>query len=182
MTIAAAALVVAAVASTVAYRHRVAQADALGVRSASEVRARVPATPLKASELFDPGATLEVSAKARALDGKRVRIVGFMAQMELPPKGGFFLSPRPVHCDEAGGGTADLPPESVMVIANSARNREVPFMEGALEMTGVFDVGNRADSDGRVSAFRLILDGPLDTELPVDAGALSNANTTRKDG
>jgi hypothetical protein len=87
-----------------------------------------------------------------------VRLVGFMAQLELPPRGAFYLVPRPVRCDESGAGTADLPPESVLVLSASSAGRVVPFLAGALELTGTLELGNQPDSEGRVSAFRLRLD------------------------
>lgn len=103
---------------------------------------------------------LEPTAKATRLVGKRVRMVGFMARMEISPTGAFYLVPRQVHSDEAGGGTADLPPQSVLVISPSAAGQRVPHIEGPVEVTGTLELGNRADEDGRVSAIRLILDDP----------------------
>ena len=103
---------------------------------------------------------LKPSATLLQLNGKRVRLIGFMAQMETPPIGAFYLCPRPVTCDEAGGGTADLPPESVFVIVRSLTGKEVPFIPRAVEVTGLLEVGNRQEADGRVSFIRLVLDGP----------------------
>jgi hypothetical protein len=113
---------------------------------------------LEFAEFFDPGAGLHPSQKLRSLVGQRVRLVGFMAQMELPPTGAFYLAPRPVRCDESGGGTADLPPETVLVVSASSAGQVVPFLSGALELTGTLELGNQTDSEGRVSAFRLRLD------------------------
>jgi hypothetical protein len=113
---------------------------------------------LEFSEFFEPGAGLRPSAKLRSLAGKRVRLVGFMAQLELPPTGAFYLVPRPLHCDESGGGTADLPPESVLVLSAASTGKVLPFLEGALQLTGTFELGNAPDSEGRVAAFRLRLD------------------------
>lgn len=137
----------------------------------------LPTAPtLALKELFRPGGdALVPSDKTTKLAGQRVRMTGFMAHMEIPPKGAFFLVPYPVHCDEAGGGTADLPPESVLVISESARGREIPWMRGPLEMTGILEVGNRADEDGRVSAFRLFLDGPLETQVALTHNVASGA-------
>ena len=87
-----------------------------------------------------------------------MRLVGFRAQLELPPTGAFYLVPRPIHCDESGGGTADLPPESVLVLSPASTGKVVPFLEGALELTGTFELGSAPDSEGRVAAFRLRLD------------------------
>jgi hypothetical protein len=117
------------------------------------------ATPLALRELLDSGPKLRPSAKARALDGKRVRIAGFMAELEEPMAGAFYLVPRPLRLDESGGGTGDLPLESVLVIVPGSEGKPVPHVDGALEGTGVLEVGNRADPEGRVSNFRLHLDG-----------------------
>ena len=121
-----------------------------------------PAAPLAFGEILETGERLAPSRRVLDLAGKRVRLVGFMAQMELPPRGGFYLTARPVHCDEAGGGTADLPPDSVRVVVRSARGDEVPFLKGPIEITGELEVGNAVDDEGRVSAFRLVLDRPTE--------------------
>jgi hypothetical protein len=135
-------------------------AGAPGSRPAAQATAAAePAERLELRELLEPGPVLKPSVKAVSLTGKRVRLVGFMAQMELPPKGGFYLVPRPLHVDEAGSGTADLPPDSVLVVSRSTAGQTLPFMQGALEVTGILEIGNRADEDGRVSAIRLLLDG-----------------------
>jgi hypothetical protein len=117
-----------------------------------------PAVPLAFAELLDPGPALRPSAKALALDGKRVRIVGFMADMEEPMAGAFYLVPRPIKLDESGAGTGDLPLESLLVEVVQAEGRVLPHADGALEGTGVLEVGNRADDHGRSSNFRLRLD------------------------
>jgi hypothetical protein len=117
-----------------------------------------PAQRLAFGEFFEPGSGLRPSQKLRSLVGQRVRLVGFMAQLELPPTGAFYLAPRPVRCDESGGGNADLPPESVLVISHSSAGRVVSFLAGALELTGTFELGSEPDSEGRMSSFRLRLD------------------------
>src|SRR5262249_15139878 len=101
-----------------------------------------PAPELPFADVVAPGAELRISARARALDGARVRVMGFMANMELPPRGGLYLVPRPVHCDEAGGETADVPLESVLVVAPSTKEKRSRSYPGALEVTGTFEVGN----------------------------------------
>jgi hypothetical protein len=101
---------------------------------------------------------LAPSAKARALDGKRVRVIGFMAEMEEPIRGAFYLVARPTRLDESGGGTGDLPLDSILVAVPGSEAKLIPHVEGALEGTGVLEVGNRADAQGRVSNFRLRLD------------------------
>ena len=143
-----------------------------------------PSVPrLDLNGLFAAGAGLRPSAEALALSGKRVRFVGFMAEMELSPKGGFYLVPRPVHCDEAGGGTADLPPASVLVNVKSAGLAALPHVPGALEGTGIFEIGKYDDGLGRVAHFRIRLDEPpgglTGKNAPVNADAkLENPKPT----
>ena len=121
-------------------------------------RSLEPAAPLALRELLEPGAKLRPSSKARSLDGQRVRIAGFMAQLEEPIKGGFYLVPRPMSLDESGAGTGDLPLESVLVLVPGSTDKVIPHLPGALEGTGILEVGNRSDDEGRVSNFRLRLD------------------------
>jgi hypothetical protein len=113
-------------------------------------------------DLVAPDARLAPSSKARALQGKRVRLVGFMAQMEEPPRGAFYLASHPVRCDEGGAGTGDLPPDAVRVVVRNAASEEVPFYPGRIEVSGVLAIGNEVDDAGRTSFFRLVLDRPED--------------------
>ena len=115
---------------------------------------------LLAGELLAPGPRLAPSARARALDGQRVRLAGYMAELEEPPRGAFYLSPRPVRCDEGGAGTGDLPPDAVRVVVRAAPGAVLPHVPGPIVATGVLVIGNAADADGRVSLFRLVLERP----------------------
>ncbi|MGZ6130983.1 MAG: hypothetical protein ACXWLF_03095 [Myxococcaceae bacterium] len=115
--------------------------------------------PLAFSELVRPTSTALVpTAKLLSLKGRRVRLTGFMARMELPSKGAFWLTQSPVFCDEAGAGTGDLPPSAVFVVVRSLAGEPVPFTPRLLEVTGVLEVGYRAEPDGRATHIRLILD------------------------
>lgn len=128
-------------------------------RSTAATTTIAPPVTLTFRDFFEPMAReLKPSAKLLGLNGKHVRITGFMAQMEEAPRGAFYLCPRPVFCDEAGGGTADLPPDAVRVIVRSAKGKEIAFTPQLLEATGILEVGNRTDENGVVSAVRLILD------------------------
>ncbi len=104
----------------------------------------------------------KLSRRLLDLSGQRVKLVGFMAKMEVAPKGAFYLTPRPVSCDEEGGGTADLPPEAVYVVVRSSAGKEIPHSPRALEVTGLLDVGYRVGEDDRVTHIRLLLDRPDD--------------------
>ena len=121
---------------------------------------RPAAIPISFSEFLQDSTVLAPSARLLSLNGKRVRLVGFMARMEVPPRGGFYLCPPPVSADESGGGTADLPVESVLVVMRSARGREVAYRPGPLEVIGILQVGSRTDEEGRVAGFQITLDPP----------------------
>jgi hypothetical protein len=119
--------------------------------------------PLKFSEFFEKSdTTLKPTQHLLSLNGKHVKIDGFMAHMEEGPTGVFYICPQPTFCDEEGGGTADLPPESVRVIVRSMKNEQVNFIPHAISVIGVLQVGYHQDDDGTVSNIRLILDGPGD--------------------
>lgn len=101
---------------------------------------------------------LKATPKLLSMNGRHVRLVGYMAHMEAAPKGVFFLCPHPTFCDEEGAGTADLPPEAVRVTVRGARGQQLPFSARPLIVTGVLQIGPRAEADGQVSSLRLILD------------------------
>ncbi|NWJ40289.1 MAG: hypothetical protein HXX12_04875 [Geothrix sp.] len=114
-------------------------------------------------DFFDVSAQeLKPSARLLEFAGRRVKLAGFMAKMEVAPKGAFYLTPRPVSCDEEGGGTADLPPEAVYVTVRSSVGQEIPYTPRALEVTGLLEVGYHVEPDDRVTHIRLLLDRPQD--------------------
>jgi hypothetical protein len=134
-------------------------AAALVLSVSSGATPAAPATPVSFEEFFDPSPReLLPSAKLRSLEGQRVRLVGYMARLEQPMVGGFFLASRPVVCDEAGEGTADLPPSAVFVVMRAYDGKEVPFSPRLLEVTGRLEIGARNEPDGRVTRLRLVLD------------------------
>lgn len=123
-------------------------------------RAAAP-VPLAFTEFFvPPPAPLELSSKMQTLNGKRVKLQGYMVKMENPMAGAFYLTQHPTFCDEEGAGTADLPPACVRVIVRGAKNRTLGFVGRPLIVTGLLQVGAQTEADGQVSHFRLILDGP----------------------
>jgi hypothetical protein len=133
--------------------YRLVIAAVLGLAPAAE--------PLSFHEFFEPSAQeLRPSARLLNLNGKRVRLIGYMAQMDDPPKGGFYLCGSPVFAAEGGAGTADLPPDAVLVVVKSAQGQALAHMPRLLEVTGVLDIGPLVDEGGRVSRIRILLDGP----------------------
>ena len=116
------------------------------------------ATSISFDEFFEAQRSdLTPSSKLMGLNKKRVKLVGFMAQMELPLEGSFYLVPHPVFCDEEGGGNADLPPGSVLVVVPSLSKQAIPFIPGPIEVVGILSLGNE-EKEGRVSGIRVTLD------------------------
>ncbi len=140
-----------------------------------------PAADLSFAELFDGGpGPLRPSERLLSLAGRRVRMVGFMAHMEDPPAGAFWLVPRPVACDESGGGVGDLPPDAVRVVVRSAAGTPVGFVPGALAVTGLLELGNAADAEGHVSALRIVLDRPADLRPRASSRRPASAPTSSR--
>jgi hypothetical protein len=107
-----------------------------------------------------------LSPTTEALAGKRVRIRGYMVQMEDPPKGAFYVAARPVFQDESGGGTGDIPPASVRVRVREAEGAQVPWTPRPIEVVGTLEIGREEDAEGRVSFVRLVLEEPFPAAKP----------------
>src|SRR5262245_23045666 len=104
---------------------------------------------------------LEPTEKLRSLDGKRVRMCGYMVRQEKPPVSTFLFAPIPVQIHEHDNGLADdLPPATVRVAVPTCREKPVPFAADLMALTGTLHLGNRAEADGRVTFARLELDAP----------------------
>ena len=113
---------------------------------------------LSFGELFEKQGDLRPSQRVQQLAGKRVRVEGFMARMEQSPKGAFWLCRKPLEIDEGGGGTGDLPVESILVLLTPRTDREAPPLRGPLRVEGKLEVGRQQAPDGTLSLFRIVLD------------------------
>lgn len=137
--------------------------------SATAGATRLPALPdgveaLTFNELFQQPIGprgLEFSDKLRRLDGRRVRILGYMVEQSQPAPHCLLLSPRPVelHEDEWGF-SEDLPATTIHAFVSADSPALVPFTPGPLLLTGTLSIGNRAEADQRISTVRLQLDAP----------------------
>jgi hypothetical protein len=133
-------------------------------------------TELKFSEFFvtpigDRGLT--VTEKLRSLDGKRVRMLGFMVRQEDALPGKFLFTAIPVQLADHDAALADdLPPATVYVTVPTCRDRQIPYAPGPMLLTGTLSVGNREEEDGRISIVRLALDPPTrgETKAPLASG------------
>jgi hypothetical protein len=124
---------------------------------------------------------LEPTPKLLALDGKRVRIVGYMVQQESVPKGSFLLSPLPaLISDEDESLADDLPASAIRIELPGAPALAVPPLTGLLQLTGTLRVGMRTDAaTGRATPAQLVLDAADQRELQRLTQAAANAHASR---
>ena len=126
-------------------------------------------TDLKFRELFKlpiGPQGLEPTEKLLGLEGKPVRLVGYMVRQEEPTPGVFIFSPLPVSLGDQDEALADDLPASTIFVHIEADGAQVaPYIPGLLRLTGILSVGNREEADGRVSSVRLRLDPALARDL-----------------
>ncbi len=112
-------------------------------------------------DLFRPPGRygLEYTERARSLDGKTVRLLGFMVRRDKPVPGTLLLTPYPMSLPEREYAQADeLPPTTVLVTVPDRAGQAVPYTPGPLLLTGTLRLGNREEPDGRRFDVRLELD------------------------
>jgi hypothetical protein len=151
-------------------------------RPSQQLRAKVaalPAPPEGVSDLFfdeffklpvGPKG-LEMTERLTSLDGKQVRILGFMVKNPQSTPWTLTLAPMPLAIHEKDFGQAeDIPPATVRVILPRSPSPVTPFTPGLLLLTGRLEVGDREEGDGRRSLVRLHLDPPA-RPTPTDTAA-----------
>jgi hypothetical protein len=152
-------------------------ADALAI--GLEDAGKLPASPegvteIKFTEFYQMPVGprgLELTDKARALAGRRVRLLGFMVEQDEPAPGVAILAPYALTTSEHEYGLCDdLPPAVVFVTVPAFRGKAVPYTPGPLLLTGRLEVGPHEEADGRVSHLRLVLDAEAPPALAASAG------------
>lgn len=110
---------------------------------------------------------LEPTKALRRLDGKRVRLVGYMVQQRTPLAGGFLLSPLPVAAgDEDESLADDIPASAIFVSLPHGAAATVPSLPGLLAITGTLRLGTREiPAAERVVAVRIELDAEPERAL-----------------
>jgi hypothetical protein len=118
---------------------------------------------LRLSKIFNPVGPrgLEISATVRRLEGREVRVAGYMVRSDAAVSGAFLLSPVPVQLHDGDGLADDLPAATVLV--EGLIHRPIAYTPRQLTVTGVLHLGPREEPDGRISFVRLLVD-----ELPLD--------------
>jgi len=141
-------------------------------------------TELKFNEFFvSPVGTrgLELTDKLRGLDGRKVRILGYMAHREAQPPGVFLLTPIPVEVHDHDNSLAeDFPANVVQVLVPTMRDQPVPYSPGLMLLTGTLSVGNQPEPDGRVSLVRLELDPPSPAKQKTRVGGKSEGKGAQR--
>jgi hypothetical protein len=100
------------------------------------------------------------SAKLLALDGKQVRVVGYMVGEDEPVAGRLILAPVPTQLgDEDEAESDDLPPNVIYVTFPSSIYAR--SMHGQMRLTGTLRLGAVPQPDGRLAAIRLELSPEL---------------------
>lgn len=99
---------------------------------------------------------LEYTAEARELDGKRVRMTGYMVRHWHEDASVFLFTEHPMVLNVAEYGLADdLPPDAVHVIQEVLPGRAPDWVRQQLVVYGRLELGPRQEQDGRVSQVRL---------------------------
>ncbi len=148
--------------------------DAAHIASFLHVKGKIPPPPagvsdLKFREFFKLPVGprgLEPTEKLLGLNGKRVRLLGYMVNAEEPSPGPFILAPMALSLAEKEDGPADdIPATVVFVHIKQGEGRVVPHIPGLLKLTGMLSVGSQEEPDGRVSVVRLQLDDAFSKNL-----------------
>lgn len=132
---------------------------------------------------------LDMTDRLTELNGKKVRLLGYMVRQGKPTPWTLMLSPMPLIAHEGEFALAeDLPPSTVRVLLPRNSKPITPYTPGLLLLTGRLDVGDREEADGRHSLVRLHLDPPaasstqatMSTNTSSPATQLSAADPIRR--
>jgi hypothetical protein len=117
--------------------------------------------PITFSDLAPASRVQRFLPRLQSLNGRVVRLAGYVAASDQPLHGAFYLCPLPVFLDEGGAGTGDLPPDSVRVTVAGRPGWTAPPAPRPIEVVGRLDLGYREEPDGQVSWVRLTVDPAL---------------------
>lgn len=109
---------------------------------------------------------LEFTERLKSLDGRRVRILGYVVGNDVPSPGRFILSPYRITLATAADGPADdLPPAHAYVALPSTHAAlDLPPLPLPVMIEGTLRLGAQQEADSRVSWVRIEMD-PADPRL-----------------
>lgn len=139
----------------------------------------LPTEKLEFSEILDPSKSeLRPSEKLRSLQGKQVRITGFIVQMEEQPDNYFYLCARPIYCDESGGDIGDLPVDAVRVVI---RNQpKLKSFSDPIEVVGVLELGGQSEREKDSWAVRIIAESFKEIGKPLKSSLLKQSRKSKQ--
>jgi hypothetical protein len=107
---------------------------------------------------------LEPTDRLLSLNGKRVRILGYMGEMQRDSKRALIFSPLPLEAQpEEYGLCDDIPATHILVTLPGNTDEQISHINGRLLLTGILSVGTY--SENRETSFvRMTLDDPTPTE------------------
>jgi hypothetical protein len=104
---------------------------------------------------------LEPTETLLGLDGRRVRIEGYVVQEEDSLPGLFMMTSTPVALAELADGPADYLPGATVFVhlrADDARQKYLTYRSGLWTVVGTLELGGREEPNGRISYVRLVVD------------------------
>lgn len=104
---------------------------------------------------------LEPTETLLGLNGRRVRIQGYVVQEEDPLPGLFLMTPTPVALAERADGPADYLPGATVFVhlrGDDARQQYLLHRPGLWTAVGTLELGGQEEPDGRHSYVRLVVD------------------------
>jgi hypothetical protein len=103
---------------------------------------------------------LEPTEKLLSLNGRKVRILGYMGKIRLRNNRQMIFAPVPLQAQPLEYGKADdIPAAHVLVRVPGNASEPVPHTPGLMLLTGVLSVGGKS-LDGENAFVRLLLDAP----------------------
>jgi hypothetical protein len=124
------------------------------------VAAPIPAQ-LEFQEFFDQpvgSRGLRLTDKLKSLDGKQIRITGYVVRQETNAANAFLMTPVPMQLhDEHYGLADDLPAATLFVHGKVPKLRSGSNRSVKVEVRGVLSLGACEEADGRISLVRLKL-------------------------
>jgi len=121
---------------------------------------------------------LEPTPTLLSLNGRRVRLVGYVANNALPQPGRMIVAPLPVTLGGEDEALADDMPATAVFVHLGGEDADVvvPNFQGLVQLQGRLEIGAQDEPDGRVSSLRLILDDSTSTRL-AEAAKLQQLRT-----
>lgn len=130
---------------------------------APPIRAAQEPQPVTFADLFTASSRGVVATPCFfELQGQRVRIEGYIADILPDRPDTLFLTPRPTHTDESGAGFGDLPPNTILLVLQPHSLVGLPDPDQRVEVVGTLRPVETSTEKPAFAAAEILID-------PVDA-------------